>query len=149
MLLLAVVTVRVALRIKGASQLMRRTLAPVLGAATIRLVCFAGLVGLRRAAPDSDFLEAWMWTLPLGVPLLAGAFLIGLARWRLFISNAMQRLATRLIAHPHPDDLRTALADAFDDPSLELVYWRDDAGRLGRCARLAGARRRPRAPHGA
>ena len=37
----------------------------------------------------------------------------------------MQRLATRLIAHPHPDDLRTALADAFDDPSLEIVYWRD------------------------
>ncbi len=97
----------------------------MLGAATIRLVCFAGLVGLRMAAPDSDFLEAWMWTLPLGVPLLAGAFMIGLARWRLFISNAMQRLATRLIAHPHPDDLRTALADAFEDPSLELVYWRD------------------------
>ena len=60
------------------------------------------------------------------MPLLAGAFLVGLARWRLFISNAMQRLATRLIAHPHPDDLRTALADAFDDPSLELVYRRDD-----------------------
>ena len=97
----------------------------MLGVAAIRLVSYAGLLGLRRAAPDSDFLSVWIWSLPLGVPLLAGAFLIGLARWRLFIASAMQRLAARLADHPRPEDLRGALADAFDDPALEIVYPRD------------------------
>jgi signal transduction histidine kinase len=126
-LLFTTVTARVALRIRGASRLMRRTLSPVLGAAAIRLVSYAGLVGLRRVAPDSEFISVWIWSLPLGVALLAAAFLLGLARWRLFIASAMQQLATQLGSHPRPEGLRVALADAFDDPSLEIVYWRDDA----------------------
>jgi len=43
-------------------------------------------------------------------------------RWRLFTAAAMQRLATRLQGHPRPDELRAALADAFDDPSLDIAY---------------------------
>ena len=49
-------------------------------------------------------------------PLLAIASLVGLARWRLF-AGAMQQLATRLHGHARPDEVREALADAFDDPS--------------------------------
>jgi signal transduction histidine kinase len=124
-LLFAAVTLRVAQRLGGASPLMRRTLSPVLGAALIRLASFGGLMALRRAAPDSDVLSTWLWTLPLGIPLLAAGFLVGLARWRLFIGTAMGRLATRLAAHPRPEDLRAALADAFDDTSLDIVYWLD------------------------
>jgi signal transduction histidine kinase len=125
-LLLAAVTMRVALRVRRASNLLRRTLAPVLGVAAFRLVCFVGLLGLRRADADSALIPVWIWSLSLGVPLLAATFLIGLARWRLFIASAMQRLATRLAGHPQPEDLRAALADAFDDPSLEIVYWLED-----------------------
>jgi signal transduction histidine kinase len=121
----AIVTVRIALRLRGASHLMRRTLAPVLAVAAIRLASFAGLLSLRRAAPDSELLSAWIWLLPLGVPLLAGAFLLGLARWRLFIAAAGQRLAAGLADHPRPEELRAALAEAFDDPELEIVYRRD------------------------
>ena len=55
-LIFALATVRIALRIRGATHLMRRTLSPVLGVAAVRLVSFAGLLGLRRVAPDSDFL---------------------------------------------------------------------------------------------
>jgi signal transduction histidine kinase len=124
--LLAAVTGRVALRIRGASRLLRRTLTPVLSVAALRLVSFAGLLGVRRAAPDSQFLGVWIWSLPVSVPLLAGAFMLGLARWRLFIASAVQRLATGLAGHPHPEDLRAALVDAFDDPSLEIVYRLDD-----------------------
>ncbi len=127
-LLLIAVTARVALRIHRASHLMRRTLSPVLFAAIFRLVCFAGLLGLRRAAPESEFLTVWMWALPLGVPVLAAAFMVGLGRWRLFIAAAMQRLATRLSSHPQPEDLRAGLAEAFFDPSLEIVYWVDATG---------------------
>jgi signal transduction histidine kinase len=31
-------------------------------------------------------------------------------------------------SHPSPDDLRRALADAFDDPGLEIVYWLEGGG---------------------
>ena len=125
-LVLIAVTARVAQRIRGASHLLRRTLSPVLFAAIVRLVSFIGLLGLRRAAPDSGLLDVWLWVLPLGVPVLAGAFLLGLGRWRLFIATAMLRLATRLSRHPRPEDLRAALAEAFDDPSLEIVYWLEE-----------------------
>ena len=127
-LLFIAVTVRVAMRVRGASHLMRRTLAPVLGAAVLRLVSYAALLSLRRIAPDSEVLDVAIWSLPLGVAVLAAAFLLGLARWRLFIASAMQRLATRLSSHPKPEDLRSALAEAFDDPSLEIIYWLDDLG---------------------
>jgi signal transduction histidine kinase len=124
-LIFAAVTVRIALRFRAASQLMRRMLAPVLGVAAIRLVSFAGLLSLRRVAPESDLVSALIWLQALGIPLLAGAFLVGLARWRLFIAAAGQRLAARLADHPRPEDLRAALAEAFDDPELEIVYRRD------------------------
>jgi signal transduction histidine kinase len=125
-LIFVAATTRVALRLRRASRLMRRTLTPVLGAAAVRLASFAGLTTLRRVAPDSDFLAVWLWSLPLGVPLLAGAFLVGLVRWKLFVASAGQRLAARLADHPRPEDLRPALAETFDDPSLEIVYWIDD-----------------------
>ena len=57
------------------------------------------------------------------MPLLAIAFLVGLLSWWLFMARATQRLAARLRGHPSPDDLRAALAEAFDDPALEIVYW--------------------------
>jgi signal transduction histidine kinase len=47
-------------------------------------------------------------------------------RWRLFVAGAMQSLATQLPGHAEPEQLRAALADAFDDPSMEIVYCLDD-----------------------
>ncbi len=138
-LLFGAVAVRLAMRLRTSTPLMRRTLAPVLGAAVLRLVNYGAALVLRRFDDDSALLDAAAWSLALGVPLMAAAFLVGLARWRLFIATAMQRLAWRLAAHPRPEDLREALAEAFDDPSLEVVYWRaqqgvwvDDGGRLVR-----------------
>jgi signal transduction histidine kinase len=117
------VAARIAHRIWGAKPLTRRTLAPVLGVACFRIGAF-GLVLLgRRVAPESDLVEVSVWLLAIVVPLMAIAFLVGLARWWVFIARATQRLAARLRGHPSPDDLRAALAEAFDDPSLEIVYW--------------------------
>jgi signal transduction histidine kinase len=135
-LLIGVVTARVGLRLRRASHLMRRALSPVLGAAVLRLATFAGGLGLRGAAPDSDPLAYVAWLLALGVPLLAGAFLLGLVRWRLFVASGIQRLALGLGGHPRPEGLRAALAEAYDDSSLEILYrlgdgtgWADAQGR--------------------
>jgi signal transduction histidine kinase len=64
-----------------------------------------------------------VWSLSLGVPLIAAAFLLGLVRWRLMIASAIQQLTSRLTGHPRPEDLQVALAEAFDDPDMEIVYW--------------------------
>jgi signal transduction histidine kinase len=124
--LFGAVAVRLGQRLGGSSRLMRRVLAPVLVVAAIRLVAYVGALLGRRVWPESDLLEASVWLIALATPMLAGAFLAGLASWRLFIARAMQRLAARLRDHPGPEDLRAALADAFDDPTLEIVYWLGD-----------------------
>jgi signal transduction histidine kinase len=66
------------------------------------------------------------WLIALALPAMALALLIGLVRWRLFIAASIARLATRLRGHAEPEQLREALAEAFDDPSLEVAYWVGD-----------------------
>jgi signal transduction histidine kinase len=119
----AAVAARIAQRIHGAKPLTRRVLAPVLGVAGFRTAALGVAVLGRRLAPASSAVEVSAWLLALGVPLMALAFLVGVLRWWVFIARASQRLAARLRAHASPEDLRAALADAFDDPSLEIVYW--------------------------
>ena len=114
--LFAAATARIAWRMRGASSLTRRALGPVLVVALVRLVAFALTQAGRRIDPGSQLVDVGTWLIALTVPLLALAFLAGVWRWRLFMGEAMQRLATRVRARPDPDDLRDALADAFDDP---------------------------------
>ena len=80
--------------------------------------------GGSRRSPAS--LEVSMWLLALAVPLTALAFLAGFVRWWVFMARSTQRLVAKLRAHPTPEDLRLALAEAFDDPSLAIVYWLGD-----------------------
>ncbi len=127
--LFSAVAIRLALRLRAASRLRRRALAPVLAVACFRVGAFAGALAARRIWPDSGLHEVSVWLLTLAVPLTALAFLAGLARWWLFIARSTQGLATRLVGHPGPEELRSALAQAFDDPSLEIVYRLD--GRWG------------------
>ncbi len=136
LLLYVAVAVRLAQRIRGASRLMRRTVAPVLGVAGLRCGVYAAVVVLRKLAPDSTAVEVWLWVLAFMIPLTCVAFLVGLARWWVFIAHSTRRLAARLRSHPGPDELRQALAEAFDDPSLEIVYWLEDGG--GHWADAAG-----------
>jgi len=127
------VTIRVGLRIRSASPLAKRALGPVLAVSIFRLVVFLTALVARRLAPESAVPEVASWLLGLAIPLLAVAFLVGVWRWRLFIAEAMQRLAMRLQGRFRPPELRRALAEEFDDPTLEFVHragdhWVDAAG---------------------
>jgi signal transduction histidine kinase len=135
--LFAVATVLVAGRLRHASEVVRQALGPVLIVAMFRLVALPATLAVREVAPDSAAADAGVWLLSLSVPALAFAFLIGVVRWRLFLASAMERLAARLRTHPQPADLRDALADAFGDPSIEIVYWiREPSGHWGDAAGL-------------
>jgi signal transduction histidine kinase len=127
--LLAAATLRLAWRMRGASALTRRALGPVLTVSVFRLGAFAVTQVGRRVDPDSELVAVGLWLVALAVPLLAIAFLVGVWRWRLSMGVATQRLAGRVRSHPGPADLREALADAFDDPELDIAYWLEDGDR--------------------
>jgi signal transduction histidine kinase len=129
------VTLRLAGRLRGASRLVRLTLSPVLVVAVLRCAVLCAALFARRIAPDSTLVGIAVWTLAFGLPAMAVAFVVGLARRRRFDAAAMRRLAARLRDLSDAESLRSALADAFGDQSLELVYrledgggWRDAAG---------------------
>ena len=134
-LLFAAVCVRLVRRLATATHLMRRVLEPVLVVAIARFAVFGALLLMRAVDADSAALPTAVWALSLSFPLLALAFLAGIARWHLFIADAIQHLGGRLVGHPGPEELQTALAETFDDPSLQIVYpngggvWTSDAGR--------------------
>ncbi len=64
-----------------------------------------------------------MWLFALGVPAVAVGFLVGIARWHVFVNGAIQRASARLQRLPRPEYVRDVLAAAFEDPDLKLGHW--------------------------
>jgi signal transduction histidine kinase len=135
-----------ALRMRGATQPQRRTLAPVLIAAVIQLLLLVVFVVARRRDPGAPALDVLGWLAGLCVPLVALAFLVGLVRWRLYVARALERLTVATRRRMSPDELRASVASAVADASLELTFmsdrgWIDPAGEpVGRPVAGAGQR---------
>jgi signal transduction histidine kinase len=121
---LAVVIGRLGHRIHGATRLGRKTLTPVLVAAMAWALALGVGLAARRAWPGSVLMDGAFWLIALIVPAMAVAFMIGLTRWWVYVGASLRRLAARLRRPLAPQELRRALADAFEDPSLEVVYRR-------------------------
>ncbi|HEY6760686.1 MAG TPA: sensor histidine kinase [Baekduia sp.] len=134
-LLFLAVTLRLAARIGTATTTLRRTLTPILALAAIHSAALPVAFALRRAGVVSDWLLAVTWLRAAGISILAVGFLVGAARWRLAVGAGLYRLAPRLHAGTDPETLRHALADALDDPTVDLAYpssdgrWIDAEGR--------------------
>ena len=94
--LFAAATIRLSRRLGTATQLMQRAVAPVLGVAIARLWVLAIAIGVRRFAPGFPALDVAVWLVALAVPAIALGFLAGLLRQRLFVADAVRRLALRL-----------------------------------------------------
>jgi signal transduction histidine kinase/multidrug transporter EmrE-like cation transporter len=110
-----------ALQVRAASRLMRRTLTPVIAVAGLWLLGFVGLyAGRRVAAPE--LVDASSWVLLIAIPLIAVGLLAGMLRWRISEGPALAHLVRRLATHPSPEDLRDAMAEALEDPALEIAY---------------------------
>jgi len=119
----AAAVVLIGLTIRSASRLRRRTLLPVLVASALWLVALIALFVGRRVGGDDDVTDVASWTVLASIPLIALGMLLGVLQWRLYVAAALPGLIRRLSAHPEPLDLRRALADALEDPSLEIAYW--------------------------
>jgi signal transduction histidine kinase len=132
-LVLAAVVARLALRVAAAPHALRRSLVPVLSGAIVLAVAMPVAFALRRHDPASTATSVSAWVLAAGLTVVALGFLLGAARWRITIGEQMYRLAAELHGRPDPMALRGLLADALEDPGLELLvrndgHWIDPAG---------------------
>ena len=107
------------LRLRQATPLMRRSMAPVVVASIARVITMAGFLAtnVTNLAQNLTF-----WAIPLAIAL-------GLLRGRLYVAKALQRLVTGLRERPNVHDLRRVMAEALDDPSLSVAYWLKDGER--------------------
>lgn len=122
----ALVAIRLGRRMRTDRRRARRIMGPVLAVAILHALAFVVGFPARQAEPHSTAVAATGWVIALTVPVLALAFVWGIWRWRLFLGSAMHDVAVRLRHHPDPGELRAALAGAFEDERLDIVYWVGD-----------------------
>lgn len=137
-LLLAATSVHLFLRLRRASPLMRRALLPVLLASIVRALFIAAFLATGVG------LIYWVWTfwaVPADAAVLITQLFSSLTFWavplaivwgtlrgRLYTARALERLVTGLRRRPGPGDLRIVMAEALDDPELQIGYWDDAKG---------------------
>jgi len=134
--LFACVALQLLRRLLNGSSLMRVELVPVLAAAVVRMVATVAFLIAREADAGSRLTEVLGWIALLATPAVSAGFLIGLVRSRARAARALGKLSGAL-GRPSAQELRGVIAEAVDDPSLEIVYptsgepgeWVDDRGR--------------------
>ena len=100
-------------RLRQATPLLRRALAPVLFASIARTLAIASFLISDSAWP---VLTLTFWAIPLAIAL-------GLLRERLYKARALQELVTGLRARPDTHQLRDVMARALGDDTLSIAYW--------------------------
>ena len=90
------------------------------------VVFYATVVGLVHvdAGPHSE----WGWLATIGYSALPYGFLLSVVVSTFFAATALKKIVSRLVENPSASQLRTTLADALDDPSLELGFRLEQAG---------------------
>lgn len=106
-------------RLRNATPLMRRVLAPVVLASIVRMLVVATFLlnDSSRLALTLSF-----WAVPLSMA-------IGLLRGRLYAARVLQFLVSGMRGQSDAHSLRAVMATALDDNSLEIAYWIKDQGR--------------------
>jgi signal transduction histidine kinase len=110
-------------RLARSSRLTRVGLMPVLAVAVLRMVAAASFVLMRVRSPESQLTDFLGLVALLCMPAFSVAFVAGLLRSRRAAGRALARLGAGFASRPDRAQLRDAIAEAVDDPSLEIVYW--------------------------
>jgi signal transduction histidine kinase len=124
--LLAAVTAVLVQRVRSASPLRRRTLAPVVVAGGFLTVVLSAFLVIRAVSPDAAVLDRLGPLLELSVAAVPVAFLVGLVHRRLLIGDVLSRLSISLGGALDAGRLRAALASALGDQTLDLRLWSAD-----------------------
>ena len=120
------IAVLLARRWRGASRPRRRIIAPVLWSAAAVIATLAVVLALRVVQAPSAAQHVVSWISVAAISALPFAFLAGLLRSRYSRADAVGELLARL-SLPQ-DSIRDAIAGALGDPTVQLLYWREQPG---------------------
>jgi signal transduction histidine kinase len=110
-------------RWRAATRAERRLYTPMYAAGVALMIALIGNLMLQSANSDSKAADVAFVISLVPFALVPYLFLGSLVRARLLEGGAVTRLMGRLSETPSAGGLRDALAEALEDPSLELVYW--------------------------
>jgi signal transduction histidine kinase len=117
-------------RLATATRPRRRALLPVYIPAvmlTVPVLIFHGAV-VRHLHLDASIVSTVGWFLTFGWIALPYGFLLAIVLTTFFAAAALKTIVGRLVDRPSAAQLRTTLADALDDASLELAFPVDGVG---------------------
>jgi signal transduction histidine kinase len=120
---LVAVAISLIRRWRRATRPERRQYAPVYAAGVALMIAVIGQLALQTAGSDGGASDVVFIISVIPLALVPYLFLASFVLTRVAQGGAVSDLMTRLGDAPLPGGLRDALADALEDPSLELVYW--------------------------
>ena len=134
--LFACVAVGVLERARKAEWPLGQLHAPVVAFAVLQAVIWGAFFPLRAIAPGSGALSILGWIFLLSFPSVAIACATGQPYQRIREANVLERLARDLAGSARAADVRLALAEALEDPSLRVLHsfppdsnaWVDESG---------------------
>ncbi len=123
-----VVIARLFQRWRRASPPLRRTATPVFLAGAALELLLGSVLLLHLTGASADLKDALFYSALIPFGLVPFLFLGVLLKGRVLRGQGLGGLVHRLGAGLGKGELRTALADALGDPSVELAYWLPDSG---------------------
>jgi signal transduction histidine kinase len=117
------------LRWRRATRPERRLYAPVYAAGVALMIAVLVQLSLQTSGSDGRALDVVFIVGVIPLALVPYLFVAAFVRTRMAQGGAVGGLITRLGQAPQPGGLRNAVAEALDDPSLELLFWLPEAGR--------------------
>ncbi|HEX6582069.1 MAG TPA: histidine kinase [Thermoleophilaceae bacterium] len=117
------------LRWRRATRPERRLYAPVYAAGVALMLAVLVQLSLQTSGSDGRALDVVFILSVIPLALVPYLFVAAFVRTRMAQGGAVGGLITRLGQAPQPGGLRNAVAEALDDPSLELLFWLPEAGR--------------------
>ena len=121
--LIALVLRSLVRRWRRATPAERRLYTPMYAAGVALMIALIGQLALQSAGQQGNAVAVAFVISLIPFSLVPYLFLLSFLRARLVQGGAVSNLMTRLSEAPRAGTLRDALADALEDPSLELVYW--------------------------
>jgi signal transduction histidine kinase len=119
-------------RLGTATRPRRRALLPVYVPAitlTIPILVFHGVV-TQLLHLDASTIWRVGWVVTIARCALPYGFLLSIVASAFFAASALKSVVGRLVDNPNASQLRTILADALDEPSIELGFRVDESGRF-------------------
>ncbi len=121
--LIVVLGVVLARRWTSSTTSARQALAPVYLSGGLVLALYAVWAVLGAAGTAVDVQDTFERARVVALAIVPFAFLLGLLRSRVVAAAAVSELVARLGGERGHGALRTALADALGDPTLQVAYW--------------------------